>query len=419
MDRRRLDDVSSPPIAATDLSTVVARTVPIEGELDLNRLPASGGLAWLRPDAGLLAWGELARLETSGPDRFARAADWWSEISASLRVEDPVDVRGSGPIAFGSFGFADDATSVLIVPRVIIGQRDGRTWMTTIGAFEADRDDAQIAAPGRIRWSAGDVSAAAFGASVRAAVARIAAHDAEKIVLARDLLARADHDIDERYVLSRLRARFGECWTYAVEGLVGATPEMLIRREGAQVSSRVLAGTAWRSSADSDDTEVDAWLRSSAKNMAEHEYAARSAAEALRPYCVELTVPSTPSVLRLSNVTHLATDIAGRLARGVSALELAGVLHPTAAVGGTPAADAVRIIGEIEGMDRGRYAGPVGWVDTAGDGEFGIALRGALFTGSTARLYAGGGIVAGSDPDDELAETDAKFAVIRDALEGI
>ncbi|TCJ22165.1 isochorismate synthase, partial [Nocardioides jejuensis] len=182
------------------------------------------------------------------------------------------------------------------------------------------------------------------------------------------------------------------------------------------VTSRVLAGTIRRTGDDERDLALAAMLAHSSKDLEEHEYAVRSVAEALEPYCSSMNVPETPFVLHLPNVLHLATDVAGVARDGESSLELAAALHPSAAVGGTPTPVARALISEIEGMDRGRYAAPVGWMDATGDGEWGIALRSGVIDGATVRLFAGCGIVGGSDPQAELAESQAKFVPVRDAL---
>jgi menaquinone-specific isochorismate synthase len=388
--------------------------LPDQGPLDPARLPRAGALAWLHGGEGLLGWDSFARLEVSGPDRFARAAAWWETLCAGLDVEPGVV---GGPVAFGSFGFTDDATSVLIVPRVVLGRRGDRTWLTTIGDPGTVLPADPLTAPRSVAWSDGAVPADAYTRAVGEAVRRIRAGEAQKVVLARDLVAHADAPLDPRHLVARLGAGFPKCWTFAVDGLVGATPEMLVRRDGDLVRSRVLAGTAWRRAGAPGQAEVDAGLLVSGKDREEHAYAAQSAADTLGRYCAELTVPAEPSVIGLSNVSHLCTDLVGRLANPVSSVELAGALHPTAAVGGTPTATATALIRELEGMDRGRYAGPVGWVDANGDGEWGIALRCAQLDGPQARLFAGCGIVADSDPATELAEADAKFIAVRNALE--
>jgi menaquinone-specific isochorismate synthase len=255
-------------------------------------------------------------------------------------------------------------------------------------------------------------------AVVGEAVRRINGGELEKVVLARDLVATAAEPIDVRWPLRRLAADYPTCWTFHVDGMFGATPELLVRRERGLVTSRVLAGTIRRTGDDARDLSLAARLARSSKDLEEHEYAVRSVAEALEPHCSSMNVPEAPFVLHLPNVMHLATDVAGVVhdAATVSSLELAAALHPTAAVGGTPTSTAVELIAQLEGMDRGRYAGPVGWMDADGDGEWGIALRSAAIEGNTVRLYAGCGIVADSDPEAELAETQGKFVPVRDAL---
>jgi menaquinone-specific isochorismate synthase len=319
-------------------------------------------------------------------------------------------------------------TSVFVVPEVTVGRRDGVSWITTVG----DADPRELLVPGppvedspalRLRYADGALDPATWCSAVGAAVQRIAAGELEKVVLARDLLVAADQPLDPRRLLRRLAARFPDCWTFAVDGLLGATPELLLRRTGRTLSARVLAGTAPRG-AGADDDRLARELMGSAKDRSEHELAVNSLVEALQPFCSRLAAPPEPELLTLANVRHLATDVVGtqrvRGARGrAGLLELVGAVHPTAAVCGTPTPVAAALIGELEGMDRGRYAGPVGWLDSRGDGEFGLALRCAQLTGDRgARLFAGCGIVAGSDPSAELAETQAKFAAFQTALEG-
>jgi len=408
---------------ALAFAPTVVRTVAVaDGEGLLERLPAAGPLSWVRHEEGLVGWGEAARVYLSGPDRFARAVRWWREFMSGVVVEDEVGLVGSGPVVFGSFGFEDQpARSVLVVPRVTVVRRDGRTWVTTVG----QDPDLTVRRPPRrpleVRYAEGALSANAWRAAVTEAVERIRRGELDKVVLARDLLAETARPVEVPHLLRRLAARYPGCWTFAVDGLVGATPELLVRRTGDTIVSQVLAGTALRHEnppdRQADEDEVAAELLGSAKNREEHAYAAQSAADALGPHCRNLVVPDTPTVLRLANVLHLATEVTGRLHNGSTALELAGALHPTAAVCGAPTERARAVIRELEGFDRGRYAGPVGWMDARGDGEWGIALRCAEVAGSRLRLFAGCGLVAGSDPDVELAEAQAKFVAVRDALE--
>jgi menaquinone-specific isochorismate synthase len=312
---------------------------------------------------------------------------------------------------------------VLIVPRAILG-RDGtgNAWLTTITP-EGERpwsaaDFEPPVPPGDIRWHDGSLSALEWEQAVGEAVHRIT-HSAvlRKVVLARDLYASADRPIDPRVLLRRLAARYPGCYTFACDGLVGATPELLIRKDGWEVSSLVLAGTAPRGATPAQDSELARELLGSAKENEEHEYAAASLQDTLAPLCSAMYVAPRPELIRLPNVQHLGTRVRGTLAAAKSALTLLAAVHPTAAVGGTPTDAAVEVIRELESMDRERYAGPVGYMDADGNGEWGIALRCAQLDGDRARLFAGGGIVGGSDPEAELAETEAKFRPMRAALE--
>jgi menaquinone-specific isochorismate synthase len=395
----------------------IVRTVPVaDSGLLLEQLRTDAPFAWVRDGEGLVGWGEYARLEVGGPARFAAAERWWAAVRETF-VLDSAD--GPGPVAFASFGFdPDPGSSVLVVPKVVISRKDGATWATMIGA-DADRLAAvsPMAEPGAVSYGDGSLAATEWADAVRDALVRIGRGDLAKVVLARDLLATSTAPIDQRRLLRRLAERYPDCWTFAVDGLVGATPELLVRRRGAEITSRVLAGTVRRLGDEAADAASAARLQASAKEVEEHRFAVRSVADALAGHCTDLTVPAEPRVLRLANVQHLATDVVGRVGDGSTVLALVAALHPTAAVCGTPTDTAMGLIREIEGMDRGRYAGPVGWLGADGDGEFCIALRCAEIDGATARLFAGCGIVAGSDPEAELAEAQAKFVVMRDALE--
>ena len=414
---------------------LVVRTVVLDESAPLLRLlpaPADvdGVSGWVRRGEGLVGWGVAAELRTTGRDRFATAARWWSQHTRTAVVRDEVGLPGSGLVCFGSFAFSDDAdgaeaTSTLVVPEVVVGRRGDTTWVTTIGAGAIPpaslvREQADPLPPAGVTFADGAVAGPEWETVVAEAVRRIEAGRLEKVVLARDLVATATEDVDVRWPLSRLAASYPMCWTFHVAGLFGATPEMLVRRERGLVTSRVLAGTIRRTGDDERDLTLAAALARSSKDLEEHEYAVRSVADALAPHCTSINVPESPFVLHLPNVMHLATDVAGVAVEGdltaSTSLDLAAALHPSAAVGGTPTAAALALIEEIEGMDRGRYAGPVGWMDASGDGEWGIALRSAELTGPRVRLFAGCGIVADSDPEAELAEAQAKFVPVRDAL---
>ncbi|HEX7188186.1 MAG TPA: isochorismate synthase [Actinomycetes bacterium] len=408
----------SVPATAAVPRTVRSQPVDLVGTL-LQRLPHAGdALAWVRDGSGLVGWGAAARLEVSGPDRFARARDWWHAVVAHAEIEDEVMARGTGPVAFGSFAFRDDEPSVLVLPEVLLGRADGRTWLTTVGEPPRLASPEPVRGTRGLRYAHGQLPVTQFHDAVRRAVARIANGELDKVVLAHDLLAVADEDIDVRAVLAGLAARNPGCWTFAVDGLVGATPELLVSLTGDRVVSRVLAGTTSRGGDAADDHRRVEALLHSAKDREEHRYAVESLVQALAPHVRDLEVPAAPHPLGFSNVTHLASDVTASLGDGSDVLDLLGAVHPTAAVGGTPTAAALDLIAELELMDRGRYTGPVGWVDAAGDGEWGIALRCAQLDGPTARLFAGGGIVSGSDPDSEVLEAQAKLIPVRDALEG-
>jgi menaquinone-specific isochorismate synthase len=415
---------------ATSEETLVARTVALDlpaGEL-VDLLPAEAPVTWLRRGEGLVGWGVAAMIRTAGPTRFSDAAKWWSEIIARTEVTDEVGEPGTGPVCFGSFAFADEpGDSVLVLPRVVVGRRGDRAWLTTIGDVTDPLADvappvaAPVVAP-VVSFADGALNGEEWMSVVADAVSRIGAGDLEKVVLARDLVATADEPIDVRWPLQRLAATYPMCWTFHVDGMVGATPEMLVRRERGLVTSRVLAGTIRRTGDDERDLALAATLARSSKDLEEHEYAVRSVAEALEPHCSGMNVPEAPFVLHLPNVMHGATDVAGVVHAAehpeisTSPRQLAVARHPSPAVGGTPTPAAVALIDEIEGMQRGRYAGPVGWMDASGDGEWGIALRSASVDGATVRLFAGCGIVADSVPEAELAEAQAKFVPVRDAL---
>jgi len=399
------------------------RTIPIPdpGRL-LERLPADAqATAWVRRGEGLIGWGVAAQWEVSGDERFSRTQRQWSQWCRQADIDDPLQVPGSGPIAFGSFTFDPDpssqVSSLIVIPRIVLGRRDGRSWITVVGDDEPSLPPVSVpAAPTRVDWAAGSRSAQEWQQSVADVIARIGRGELDKVVLARDIVAEVSADFDPRYLLQRLEDAYPECWTFQVGDLVGATPELLVRRTGDDVLSRVLAGTVKRRGDETEDASLAAALLGSGKDLEEHEYAVHSVARALAAHCTDLDVPDRPHVLRLANVQHLATDVQGKLADNAPAIALAASLHPTAAVCGTPTERAFATIRELEGMDRGRYAGPVGWFDSRGDGEFGIALRCAQVQPDHLRLYAGCGIVAGSDPDAELAESRAKFLPIRQAL---
>ncbi len=447
MDRARLGwRAMSTTAPAPAPAPIVVRTVPLDEPgpsgptlppqaADLLRyLPDEAPLAWVRRGDGLVGWGEAVRIDVGGASRFTDAAAAWRDLVQRAVVRDEVGVPGTGLVAFGAFAFDErsPAGGALVVPSVVVGRRGGRSWLTTIRADgrlepvgDLPREPAATRSPGRVDVRPGAVDAPGWTRVVAAGVRAIRTGRVEKVVLARDVIATAERPIDVRWALRRLAARYASCWTFSVDGLIGATPELLVRSERGLVTSRVLAGTIRRTGDDDADMGRAAVLAHSSKDLEEHEYAVRSVADALAPFCSSANVPDVPFVLSLPNVLHLASDVTGVLAttdgRHPSSLELAAALHPTAAVCGTPTAAAMDLVRELEGMDRGRYAGPVGWIGADGDGEWGIALRSGQLDPDDPhrmRLFAGCGVVAASDPASELAESEAKLEPMRHALAG-
>ncbi len=429
-------------LSRQETGRLLARTVAVPDPEDLlGRLPQPDVLAWVHHGAGLAGWGEAVRVTLpAGEDRFTAGEKWLRSVFDAADIDDQVRVRGSGPIAFGSFTFdASSDGSALIVPRTVLG-RDGRghAWLTSVGPVSpggttppkpppilggnlSPQTPSAPASPGELSWRDGSLPGPAWERAVADAVAAIRTGGLRKVVLARDVFATAAEPIDARVVLRRLAGRYPGCFTFACDGLVGATPELLVRRDGRQVSALVLGGTAPRGGDPAQDGVLGAELLASAKNTEEHAYAVASIRDGLRPLCDTLEVEARPSLVRLPNLQHLGTHIRGTLTDNgtpKSVLALAAAVHPPGAGCGAPTAAAVVLIRELEHMDRERYAGPVGWVDAEGNGEWGIALRCAQLSGRTARLFAGCGIVAGSDPAAELAETLVKLQPMRDALEG-
>ena len=408
------------PAPALDLLGVSTVRIEDPGPL-LALLPETGALAWMMAGEGLVGWGEAARVELTGSGRFTQAQRWWDQLVESCSVLDEVGLPGTGLVCFGSFAFdGDDAPSVLVVPSVVVGHRGGTWWMTAVGR-EAPVLASQAApsAPADVTFADGSQGSAAWSDVVAEAVRRIESGEVDKVVLAREVEARATAPLDLRWPLGRLAESYPGCWTFAVDGLLGATPEMLVRLVDGVATSRVLAGTLRRSGDANQDLRRSEDLSRSIKDIEEHGYGVKSVVDALALHCSAVDVPAAPFVLALPNVMHLASDVTGTVVDGATSLELVASLHPSAAVCGTPTTVALELIREIEGLSRGRYAGPVGWMDATGDGEWGIALRCGQLSSEDPRLirlYAGCGIVAGSEPDRELAESNAKLVPMRDAL---
>jgi menaquinone-specific isochorismate synthase len=380
--------------------------------------------AWIRSGDGLIGFGVYKELEISGPERFTLARNWWDKEVANFTIKNNVHGGGTGPILFTSFAFDENQPSKLIIPQIVIGQKNGKSWITWIGET-SQPEISQLknsAVSGGIKWQTGSISEEKWRNQVAVAIQSINDGDLEKVVLARDLTATSTSAIDARQLLKRLEIEYPSTWLFLVDGLVGATPELLVRLSKSLVTSRVLAGTIRKTGDEDRDLTLAASLAKSSKDLEEHEYAVRSVADALAPFCSSTNVPDSPFVLHLSNVMHLATDVTGVLndsAKPTDIFTLISELHPSAAVCGTPTKKASELITELEQMNRGRYAGPVGWIDIHGDGEIAIALRCGQISQDKLKIqiYAGCGVVAGSDPEKEFAESQAKLMPMRTALE--
>jgi len=430
----------------------------LDAEAILDRADPREPLVWAKGDDVLVGAGVAWRIETHGADRIRDAAEAWRELCERADVVDRARVPGSGLVAFGAIAFSarSEAPSTLIVPSVVIGRRDGVTFVTHIEAREeapaidaidaagsADAADPAASGPG-LRTASfslvplprpagvvpatelreGRMTAVAHAAATATALERIDRGRFDKVVLARDLVGRVDARADLRILLRRLRDGYPGTWLFAVDGFVGASPETLVRVIDGRVSARVLAGTAPRGADPESDAANERALLESGKNRREHAFAVDSALDSLRGAtgddtraAARISASPMPFTLRLPNVWHLASDIHGPLPEGRTVLDLVAALHPTAAVGGTPTDAAVEAIDELEPFDRRRYAGPVGWVGADGDGEWAVGLRSAeVDADGTVTAFAGGGIVASSLPEEEFAETVVKFRPIVEAL---
>jgi menaquinone-specific isochorismate synthase len=386
--------------ATSTAAGLVARTRAVEPPARLLDALAPEGFAWLRDGVGFVTAGVAARVPTSLVDR----------VLSGIEIDDPVQAAGTGAIAVGALPFGDPAGDELSIPATVAGiDADGRAWRTEIGppvpvTSSPLRPATRFSVEGR-------VSRSAWSDQVRAVLDAIRAGDVEKVVLAREVVVHADAPFDAPVVVDRLRATQGGCVVFADGGLVGASPELLVRKRGREVWSRPMAGTIPRGATDEGDRAAEAALAASAKDGLEHRLVIDAVVDGLRECGVDVTTVRGPEVARLATVIHLATTIAGTVdtRSACSALDLALRLHPTPAVGGAPRDAALAMLRQLEPFDRGCYAGPVGWVDARGDGEWAVALRCAELNGPTARLVAGAGVVAGSHPDAEWAETQAKL----------
>ena len=380
--------------------------------------------AWIRSGDGLVGFGEYKKFIVTGEDRFDQARAWWNDQLSEFKINNNVHGSGTGPLLFASFAFDSSSPSVLVIPEIVLGQKNGKSWITWIG----DKNQPGLekisnsSISGEITWQDAAKDEEVWRQQVTKAITAIKDGLVEKVVLARDLTATSTKEIDARTLLQRLEIEYPSTWLFLVNGLVGATPELLVRLSKSLVTSRVLAGTIRKSGNEDRDLALAASLAKSSKDLEEHEYAVKSVADGLAPFCSSTNVPESPFVLHLANVMHLATDVTGVLnssARQADVFTLIEQLHPSAAVCGTPTEVAKKYISQLEQMDRGRYSGPVGWIDAQGDGEIAIALRCGLLSENrkSIRIFAGCGIVADSNPEKEFAESQSKLIPMRTALD--
>ncbi len=462
-DRERLRDRAEAAVrrARRHGQALAAITVRLPAGADPTAISAASrraGEAWFsfeqpeRDRFALAALGTATAIDERGPHRFARAAQRWRDLAAHAACDDPGGPRGSGPVAVGGFAFAPEGGGAphwagyepasLHVPEIALARRGDDVWLTLAALARPDDVPDDLAArlearadelqerplplldpdPAGVFRVVSAMPPEHYEAAVAGAVQRIRSGALDKIVLAREVQVHAPSPHDAAAVLGVLREAFPGCHVVCAargdSAFVAASPELLLRRDGMRAGTLALAGSTRRSADPAVDDHLGEQLLRSAKDREEQEIVTRRIVRALRPHSVWVTAAEEPVVVRMANIQHLATPIRAQLAAPVSAVELAGLLHPTPAVGGEPLATAAPLIPALEGLDRGWYAGPLGWTDLGEDGEFCVALRSALLTGAVARCYAGVGVVRDSDPAAELAETEVKLAALLPVLAG-
>lgn len=403
----------------TDSRTPAAVTEPGE---PTEELPAAGSdaVVFASPQRTLWGTGEAIRIELPAPwpDHIGNVAEVLGAVS-----HDGPSGPGRGPVAFGALPYDGSAAATLVVPQVVHGRTsDGDRWTTrTDGAGASTsipvEDRAPLRQPSTVVVQA--TNPIEWMRTVATVTTRIASGELTKVVLAREITVTADRPFDAVSLLHRLRALSPSAYAYAVDGFVGATPEMLVSRLGDVVRAHPMAGTLPRTGDPDVDARRAGELLGSHKNRVEHQITIDMVHETLLPWCSYLDAEPEPSVVAAGPVQHLATLVEGRLSRPEpSVLDLVAALHPTPAVGGWPRAAALQVQAELERTDRGRYGGPVGWVDAAGNGAFGVGIRGAQLDADarTARVFAGVGVVDGSDPAAELEEARSKAQAVLSAL---
>jgi isochorismate synthase len=441
--------------AAGDRRTLVSVTVATDvadpcAAIFASRLASDRWFCWEQPDRdfALAGLGVAHEAFSRGHGRFGDVAEQCLRAGGDALLEQPPGLpAGAGPVWLGGFAFEPEGggnstwsslpPGSLVLPELSLCRSGGRAFLT-VNAVVAPGDDAEERLARTSARLAGLRRQASlplldphptshasirsarppgeFEAAVAAATARIGAGEMSKVVLAREVVVEAGAAHDPAALFGAMREQFPACFCFCCgtpeAAFIGASPELLVRRAGAGVSTVALAGSTRRSSDPAVDDHLGEQLLRSDKDRREQRIVAERIVRALRPHAVWVEAAAEPEIVKVANIQHLATPVLAQLAESHSAIELAGILHPTPAVGGEPWSAAARAIAELEGMDRGWYAGPVGWMDATEDGEFCVALRSALLRDREAHLFAGVGVVAGSDPAAELAETEVKLQAL-------
>ena len=400
------------------MTLLVARTRPVDADVEPASIAGPDGFLWIEPRGWTAARGCALAIDVPAGTDPATASKIVMDALGSISSSGP-----HPPRAFAAIPFRPEEAFTAVVPDIVVAHdADGSRWATTVASPEEDvelvhdaavtRDSPAEAGDGRVVVST-TTPAAQWCEAVAEATRRIRQGDAVKVVLAREVVVQTPAPVQAHHLALRLHSKFPSCTTFAGHGLVGASPELLVSRQGDVVRSHPLAGTSPRAADPSADARLAAELLASEKDRWEHQITIDRVHETLLPFCSYLDSEAQPSVVAVANVQHLGTMVEGRLSDPPpSVLELALLLHPTPAVAGEPRAAALELIDELEVGDRGRWAGAVGWVDAAGDGSWMVAIRSAQLSGREARLWAGNGIVADSDPATELEETRAKLDAV-------
>ena len=399
---------------------ITANELGLSPDYTFADLLGSNSSAFIYEKQGLIGWGEEHRLETTGPNRVLELDSLWKDFVAQAEITDEVNLSGSGLISFGSIAFSDqsETTSVLVIPKVVVGKQGDALWLTTINIDESEALklidlESNFTA---VSFVPGQISTEQYLLNVEKGLEVIASGQVEKVVVARDLSASVATDFNINPALRKLEKKFDSCYIYSVAGMFGASPELLVKVSHSEFSARVLAGTAGRGTDPGVDQAIGSALIESPKNRAEHKFAIDSLVASLSEFTKDITVDAEPFSIALPNLWHLASNVKAMLSSDSTSLQIVDALHPSAAVAGTPRDKALEVIEEIENVDRGRYAGPVGWLGADGDGVWAIALRGAQLSNGKLTAFAGCGIVAGSDAQAELDEAILKFKPIVDSL---